>query len=139
MNTIKIKTHNVKAAHNANHFFILSKGYNSGMPMENPCPNCFIVTADNPQQKRQLFWICYSLWKSGIYQPLFCGSVIPFLHLNDIAGEIEKALQKAKLNPVEFDAAASKLQQLMHTEKLLEYQLKLIAQYKISIARKLAL
>ncbi|HPM31486.1 MAG TPA: hypothetical protein PLJ60_14210, partial [Chryseolinea sp.] len=102
-----------------------------------PCPNCFIVTCDNLEHKGKIYWICYSLWKSGAYLPLLCGSVIPFLHINDISAEIEKAIQKVNRKPKEFDEGVSILQQMMHTEKLLELQLKLISEIKGSISRKL--
>ncbi len=138
MKTLKIKTYKLNSTHDSNHqFFILSKGNHAGRPMEKPCPNCFIVTADNEQHKDQLYWICYSIWKSGAYFPLLCGSVIPFLHINDVATAIERAIQKVKVNPERFDEAVSLLQKVMRTEKLLELQLKLTSEIKGSISRKL--
>lgn len=137
MKTINIKTYHVNTNTNAHHFYILSKGNNAGKPLENPCPNCFVITAESEQQKYQLFWICYSLWKAGTYPPLLRGSVIPFLHISDVAAEIEKAIQKVNNNPELFKDATAKLKQLAHTEKLLECQLKLISQMKTVAARKL--
>src|SRR5688572_10585926 len=102
MKTIKIKTFKVNSSHNTNHFFILSKGYNAGKPLEKPCPNCFMVTADNEEHKHQLYWICYGLWKSGAYLPLLCGSVIPFLHIRDAEKEIETVIRNASERPTEF-------------------------------------
>lgn len=137
MKTLKIKTYKSNSTHDSNQFFILSKGNHAGRPMEKPCPNCFIVTADNEQHKDQLYWICYSIWKSDAYFPLLCGSVIPFLHINDVATAIERAIQKVKVNPERFDEAVSLLQKVMRTEKLLELQLKLTSEIKGSISRKL--
>jgi hypothetical protein len=137
MKTIKIKTYKLNSTHDTNHFFLLSKGYNAGRPLDHPCPNCFIVTCDNLEQKGKIYWVCYSLWKSGAYLPLLCGSVIPFLHINDISAEIEKAIQKVNDKPKEFDESVNLLQQMMHTEKLLNLQIKLIAEIKASIAHKL--
>lgn len=137
MKTVQIKTYNVKSTHQVDHFFILSKGYNAGKPMEYPCPNCFIVTGDNVEHKNKLFWICYLLWKSGSYLPFLCGSVIPFLRITDAAAHIERGLQKATQNPDEFDKAVLQLQTMMHSEKLLNMQLKLINEIKASIALKI--
>lgn len=137
MKTIEIKTYKLNSTHDLNHLFLLSKGYNAGKPLDKPCPNCFIVTCDNLEHKGKIYWICYSLWKSGAYLSLLCGSVIPFLHINDISAEIEKAIQKVNRKPKEFDEGVSILQQMMHTEKLLELQLKLISEIKGSISRKL--
>lgn len=119
------------------HFFILSKGNNAGKPLEKPCPNCFIVIADNLQEKGKLYWICYALWKSDIYFPLLCGSVIPFLHIKDVAAEIEKAIQIVEQDIAKFDDSVQKFQGLMRTEKLLTIQLELISEIKVSLARKL--
>jgi hypothetical protein len=137
MKTIKIKTYKLNTATDTNHFFILSKGYNAGKPLEKPCPNCFIVTADNGEHKHRLFWICYSLWKSGSYLPLLNGSVIPFLHIREASTQIEKALQIVGERPIEFAVKVEKLKVLIHTERLLEMQLKLIGLTKASIAAKL--
>lgn len=137
MKAIKIKTHNLNFPHDTNHFFILSKGYNAGKPMDKPCPNCFIVTAENEEHKYQLFWICYSLWKSGAYLPLLCGSVIPFLHIRDANGLIEKAIDKVKTRENRFTKDAQQLQKLIRVEKLLNLQLKLIDNLKASIATRL--
>src|SRR5688572_17822219 len=93
MHTIKLKTYNMKSIITSNEFFLLSKGYNAGKPLETPCPNCFIITSDDHIDKSSLFWICYSLWRSGKYLPLLCGSVVPFLHINDIRHEIQRAIE----------------------------------------------
>lgn len=137
MKTIKIKTHNLNFPHDTNHFFILSKGYNAGKPLDKPCPNCFIVTAENEEHKYQLFWVCYSLWKSGAYLPLLRGSVIPFLNIRDTESEIIKAVQVIKRNYADFNKSVGHLQQLIRTEKLLTLQIKLINEIKNSIANKL--
>lgn len=137
MKTIRIKTFNLNFPHDTNHFFILSKGYNAGKPMDEPCPNCFIVTAENEEHKYQLFWICYSLWKSGAYLPLLCGSVIPFIHIREASSLIDKAYLKANNNKSKFEKDVAQLQQLIKTEKLLTLQVKLIGEIKTCIARRL--
>ena len=137
MKTIKIKTYKMNTAHNNNHFFILSKGYNAGKPLEKPCPNCFIITGDNEEHKQRLFWICYSLWKAGAYLPLLCGSVIPFVRINDASSQIEKAIQKVKEDPRAFELVVAKLQQLIKTEVLLQAQVKLVAKIKSALSRTL--
>lgn len=137
MKTIKIKTFNMNSFLDTHHFFLLSKGYNAGKPLKEPCPNCFIVTANDMEHKYQLYWICYSLWKSGAYLPLLCGSVIPFLHIRDASAEIENAVRIVEANPKRLEEHTARLSRLMHTEKLLEIQLKLIDGIKVNIARRL--
>lgn len=139
MRTLKIKTFKMNITNTLpqHHFFILSKGNNAGKPLEKPCPNCFIVTANNLQEKGKLYWICYALWKSDIYFPLLCGSVIPFLHIKDVAAEIEKVIQIVEQDVVKFDNCVQQFQHLMRTEKLLTMQLELISRFKPSLAHKL--
>jgi hypothetical protein len=105
--------------------------------MDKPCPNCFIVTAENEEHKYQLFWICYSLWKSGAYLPLLRGSVIPFLNIRDTEKEITKAFNIISTRRSSFDKDILKLRQLIHTERLLEMQLKLIGEIKNLISKRL--
>jgi len=137
MKTIRIKTFNMNSHLDSHHFFILSKGYNAGKPMDKPCPNCFIVTAENEEHKYQLFWVCYSLWKCGAYIPLLCGSVIPFIHIRDASVLIDDAYQKNLQRKTEFDKDVQKLQQLIRVERLLTKQINMIAEIKGCIARQI--
>lgn len=137
MKTIKIKTFNLKSGRNTDHFFILSKGYNAGKPLEQPCPNCFIVTAESEEHKHQLFWICYSLWKSGTFLRLLRGSVIPFLNIREASAEIEKAIQCTNSRKPEFEKNVAELRKLIRTAKLLNAQVKLIDAVISSFAKKL--
>jgi len=137
MKTTNIKTYNIKMKHDSPHFFILSKGYNAGKPLESPCPNCFMVTAENEEHKHQLFWICYGMWKSGTFLPLLRGSVIPFLGIREASAEIEKAVQVVSQRNEKFRQQVSQLKQLIHTEKLLNAQIKLINGLKSAIGKRL--
>lgn len=137
MNSPIIKTYKSSAAVESRHFFILSKGFNAGKPLDKPCPNCFMVTASTMEEKGKLYWICYCLWKSATYIPLLHGSVIPFLRVKDVAAEIEKAILYVNAHEKEFDHAVVRLQHLFKTEKLLSVQLKLINGIKHSITRRL--
>ncbi|MBC7747417.1 MAG: hypothetical protein H7Z76_02345 [Methylotenera sp.] len=65
------------------HFFILNKGNNSGKPLKEPCPNCFVITVKTDEEAENLYWIALSLWKSKLWHQYLIGSVIPFIRLND--------------------------------------------------------
>lgn len=134
MKTIKIKTFHMNSSLNFPHFFLLSKGYNAGKPLEKPCPNCFIVTAENEEHKYQLFWICYCLWKSGAYLPMLRGSVIPFLNIRDASTAVQKAIAAVETRKKEFNTQITKLSQLTQLEKQLTLQIKLISELKTSLA-----
>ena len=42
-----LKSYNQKEEIRNPHFFILNKGNNSGKPLLAPCPNCFVIIAEN--------------------------------------------------------------------------------------------
>ena len=87
MDTIFIKTHQ-PGTHYANpHFFILSKGQNSGKPQNEPFTNSFVLVFQTEAQKEDIFWIVMSLWKSKFWMPFLRGSVIPFLSLYEFKKE----------------------------------------------------
>ena len=90
MDTIFIKTHQPGAKYDKPHFFILSKGLNSGKPSNEPFTNSFVLIFQTEEQKEDIFWIALSLWKSKFWHQFLRGSVIPFITLYDF---------KKKFNP----------------------------------------
>ena len=136
MQTLKIKTHRMSVEYETCHFYLLSKGYNAGKPLDRPCPNCFVIHAGSERDKEKLFWICYSLWKSGRYVPLLVGSVIPFIHIGDIEREIKNAVAKALQHPQQFSKLVSHFQAFHKVEKHLDLQTKMISRIKGEMARR---
>lgn len=65
MSTFELKTHQVGRTYSNPHFFILNKGLNSGKPLTNPCPNCFVVTTSTEEEKNTLFHISMMLQIGG--------------------------------------------------------------------------
>lgn len=87
MDTIFIKTHQTGAHYAKPHFFILSKGINSGKPQNEPFTNSFVLVFQTETQKEDLFWITMILWKSKFWHQFLRGSVIPFLALHEFKKE----------------------------------------------------
>ena len=87
MDTIFIKTHQPGAHYAKPHFFVLSKGLNSGKPSNEPFTNSFVLVFQTEAQKEDVFWIAMSLWKSKFWHPFLKGSVIPFITLYDFKKE----------------------------------------------------
>ena len=87
MDTIFIKTHQPRAHYAKPHFFVLSKGLNSGKPSNEPFTNSFVLVFQTEAQKEDIFWIAMSLWKSKFWMPFLRGSVIPFLSLYEFKKE----------------------------------------------------
>ncbi|HEY3402421.1 MAG TPA: hypothetical protein VGK59_03480 [Ohtaekwangia sp.] len=133
MQTFKIKTHKPDTTYPERHFFILSKGYNAGKPLEKPCPNCFVIFTGDAATHHQIYWICYCLWKAGKYLPLLCGSVIPFIHIGDLRTQVTKAVHAMKFDTGRFTKVVRQLQKLMYTEQQLLAQQALVNQLKAAL------
>ncbi|MFL0351967.1 hypothetical protein E1J38_007980 [Seonamhaeicola sediminis] len=83
MSTFELKTHQIGRIYSQPHFFILNKGQNSGKPLINPCPNCFVVTVPTEEEKNTLYHLSMMLQIGGFYAYHLKGSVIPFISVND--------------------------------------------------------
>jgi len=80
---------------------------------------------------------CYSLWISGSYIPYLSGTVIPFLHINDTAAIIQKAYDRINSIYPETAVLFAQLSKLIHLEKHLQLQQKLIDRMKKMLANKI--
>jgi hypothetical protein len=136
MQTLKIKCYRMNDSVNEYHFFILSKGLNSGKPMNQPCPNCFVCFADNEAEKDRLFWLCFGLWQGGYFQPFLTGSVIPFIRIDDLKEVIRSAASKIQSNYDGFTHSVELLRKLDDHQRIIHSQLQLIKQAKKAIMYK---
>ena len=93
MSTFQIKTHQIGRTYSNPHFFILNKGLNSGKPLINPCPNCFVVTIPDDEAKNTLFHLSMMLQIGGFYGYYLKGSVIPFISIDDCRNTLKKGLK----------------------------------------------
>jgi hypothetical protein len=91
------------------HFFILSKGRNSGKPLKVACPNCFVCFAHSEQDKERLYWLCFGLWKSKAFHYFLHGSVIEFVRLQELADFIGDQITRAHEEPKKFEKAVAQL------------------------------
>lgn len=128
---MNIKTHKMKNEYtNQNHFFILSKGNNAGKPMDLPCPNCFVLTARNLQEREYFYWLCYGLWVGGFFRPFLTGSVISFLRIAELIQVICEAQSKVELRKEALMNAIEILNKLNAQHENLLKQVQLIKQAK---------
>lgn len=133
MSTYEIKTHRTGRTYNTPHFFILSKGLNSGRPMNQPCPNCFVITTTAENTRESLFYLCLSL-KTGQYFSYYLkGSVIPFISISDAKKVINEALQNNQQQ--QWQKKVEKLKKINAFEENLKQQLATIKQLKIALLR----
>lgn len=111
----KIKTYK-GGRYEAKDLFILSKGMNSGKPLEKPCPNCFICHCDSIQEKQKIYWLLYALWQGKKFHVSLVGSVIPFIRKKDLIKLLEVGLKSALEQPSQIEGIFKKLQTLKQQE-----------------------
>ena len=114
-------------------FFILNKGLNSGKPLEKSCPNCFVITVKNDEEKEFLFWLCWGLWQSKKIHYLHIGSVIPFIRLNEFKVFLKEQTAIAFAEKEQYHKNVKALQKLEQLEKNYKQNLLLIMDAKRAI------
>ena len=133
MSNFEIKTHNVGRTYTKPHFFILNKGLNSGKPMEQPCPNCFVITTNSEVSRESLYYLCLSLKIGKFFGYYLKGSVIPFICISDAKNVINTALQNYQEQ--QWQIKVEKLKKINAFEENLKQQLSAIKQLKIALLR----
>jgi len=133
MSTYEIKTHRSGNTYSKPHFFILSKGFNSGKPMKEPCPNCFVITTTSESARESLYYLCLSLKIGKYFNYYLKGSVIPFICISDAKKVINAALQNNQ--DQQWKLKVEKLKKINVFEENLQQQLKLISELKMALLR----
>ncbi|SKB73184.1 hypothetical protein SAMN05660477_00877 [Soonwooa buanensis] len=136
MTNFKVRTYNSEKETPENALFILSRGHNAGKPLFEPCPNCFILYCNDQEERENLYWTFFTLWKNGFFHPYLCGSVIEMLRLfelkkiiqNFIIPSLKKMEQNAKIL---FDIKA-----VYQLEQKFTEQLKQLSELRSVLVRK---
>ncbi|OAD46018.1 DUF6943 family protein [Polaribacter atrinae] len=129
----EIKTHKIGRTYSKPHFYILNKGLNSGKPMNEPCPNCFIVLIETNEQRESLYYLCLSLQIGQYFNYYIKGSVIPFITIGDTRKVLDTALQNYKED--NWQSRVEKLKKITTYEENLKQQIKTIGQLKLALLR----
>lgn len=137
MHIFQIKVYRQSFSTAKPHFFILSRGNNTGKPLEIPCPNCYVVITDTEETKNFYFWLSYSLWQGQVFKPYLIGSVIPFIRIGEVKKLLTAGAAKAMFNQAKYIKSLTLLQELEEKSKMLENQMKLISQVKKVIMYRL--
>jgi hypothetical protein len=103
--SFSFKTHRPGIEYSGAHFFVLNKGLNSGKPLEEPCPNCYVCECATIEDKEALYWICFALWQSYQFKQHLIGSVILFIRKKDMFNLVRDAFVKAQSKPELFEKA----------------------------------
>ena len=115
-----LTTYNPAKKYAGFHFFVLNKGLNSGKPLLDPCPNCFVCSCNTEEEKENLYWIFFALWQGKRFHQLLIGSVIPFIKIKETKNLVQESFLKTKTNPAVFQKALNLLK--FANEKDLHFQ-----------------
>lgn len=105
MKSFLIKTHRPESRYHQPHFFILNKGLNSGKPLNNASPNCFVCLTECDEHREFLYWLCFGLWKSKSFHYFPKGSVIPFVTIGETRKLIRESSNNASSKSQAFEKA----------------------------------
>lgn len=133
MQSLNIQTFNPKKEVSPHSFFVLCKGLNSGKPLKQPCANCFILSAKNNEDKDLFYWLTYSLWQSKAYHHLLCGSVIPFIRIDEYRRYFFQAVNQARAEYEHNTKFITSLRTLEEKESQYKENLLLIQEAKRTI------
>jgi hypothetical protein len=133
MQNFIIKTHRPQTLYLADHFYILNKGLNSGKPLNEPCPNCFVIIFQSAVEKDSYYWLAYSLWKARHWEQFLVGSVIPFLRINDFKIDYITKTSKMLEQHEEHLKNVKALKLLEHKEFSFQKNIKLISELRTAI------
>jgi hypothetical protein len=133
MQNFEIKTHQIGRTYTTPHFFILNKGLNSGKPLDDPCPNCFVITTTSKAKRESLYYLCLSLKVGQFFAYYLKGSVIPFIGISDTKKVINTALQNYEAQQLKMKV--EKLKKITAFEENLKQQLSIISKLKIALLR----
>jgi len=128
-----MKTNKAGKTYNQPHFFIQNKGLHSGRALNNPIPNCFVVTTETDEQRESLFYLCLSLKEGRYFNYYIKGSVIPFITIDDTRKVLNTAIRNYEQQ--QWELKVQKLIKITTYEENLKQQLKTIGQLKIAILR----
>ena len=138
MKAVKIITYNPKNQKSDFEFYALSKGLNSGKPLDTPCPNCFVISCRNAEEMDFYRSLLFGLWKAKAFHQFLVGSVIPFIRISDFKNFVFEQATHLRSKEPEFKKDVLKVKALEQKERQMYEQLLLISELKrIYIARHL--
>jgi len=138
MKAVKIITYNPKNQKSDFEFYALSKGLNSGKPLDSPSPNCFVISCRSAEEMDFYRSLLFGLWKAKSFHQFLVGSVIPFIRISDFKNFVFEQATHLRSKETEFKNDIRRVKTLEQRERHIHEQLLLISELKrIYIARHL--
>jgi len=117
-------------------FLYPKQGNNSGKPLLAPCPNCFVIIAENQEQADQLRTLCYALWRCRAFEPHLHGSVIPFMTIRSFRSILAFHIPIIEQYAADFAKTVQALKLLEEREQNLKKTLRAVSEYKQAFVRQ---
>ena len=137
MSTFELKTHRTGKTYSNPHFFILNKGLNSGKPLSNPCPNCFVLQTSTEKEKNTLFHLSMMLQIGGFYAYYLKGSVIPFISIDDCRNTLKNSFISLINNEFQLQKHINIVSAICEKEAELQKVISKMADLKVSYIQSL--
>lgn len=129
----KIKTHKMGTTYNQPHFFILSKGANSGKPLLEYCANCFVFLADDEEERDFYYFLVQGLFELNFFKPHLLGSVIEYIRIGDLIDVVEETLNAVNSGERSFADVQKTLAQIEEAKTRLYAKVNYLVQIKKSL------
>ncbi len=136
MKKIKITTFSPEKQYSGHIFYILNKGKNSGKPMLQSCPNCFVCECETEEEKERLYWLIFGLWQGKMFHQKLLGSVILYIRLNCLKEVIQLGIKKYQSNPEKALKNISTIHQLENQRQTILKQFQLMQQLKLVLIQE---
>ena len=135
--SFSLKTHRSGKEYSGVHFFILNKGLNSGKPLDEPCPNCYVCECPTEEEKEALYWICFALWQSYQFRQHLIGSVILYIRKKEIFNLLRYSFLKCQTKPELFQKSLILLKTVNEKDHHFENLAATLKKIKREVARDL--
>ena len=136
MLTNKVRTYSVHRETPKMALYILNRGRNAGKPLQEPCPNCFILYCRTTEEVETYYWTFYAFWKHGFFHPHLCGSVIEMLRLCDLKTLMRNFIQPAFEKSCQSPEMMLKIKATWELEQKITQQAAAVQELRNSLVRR---
>lgn len=136
MLTHKVRTYSVHRETPKMALYILNRGRNAGKPLQEPCPNCFILYCRTTEEVETYYWTFYAFWKHGFFHPHLCGSVIEMLRLCDLKTLMRNFIQPAFEKSCRSPEMTLKIKATWELEKKIQQQAEAVKELRNNLVRR---
>lgn len=125
-----IKTHQPGVTYKKPHLFALSRGYNTGKPLQKECPNCFVILMQSEDEVMKMYFLLEGLWHKQVFRAQLVGSVIPFLRVHEFTKTLVRFWEHIHDNENRVEKLIDTFKTIERLEKHMASYIRLLKMYK---------